>query len=190
MFLMIYIFAYLFLVLIIGLLGSNRKIGFAGAFFISLILSPLIGLIVVLLSKRLSDLEFEKNLIDLQQQQKQAIDSLSKKGSAGIADEITKLTDLLNRGIINKEEFDKIKLNLLKEADSTLAMDDPRDESELPMITYETNQGEIAIRQRKDQPQVGDKVFNCYKRPHHDVVLKIKNGPRIDIKSNRISRIF
>lgn len=36
---------------IVGAIGSSRNIGFAGGFFLSLLLSPLIGLIIVLLSK-------------------------------------------------------------------------------------------------------------------------------------------
>lgn len=38
---------------VIGLLGSRRNIGFGWAFIISLLFSPLIGLIAVLLSERL-----------------------------------------------------------------------------------------------------------------------------------------
>lgn len=38
---------------LIGLLGSRRNIGFGWAFIISLLFSPLIGLIAVLLSERL-----------------------------------------------------------------------------------------------------------------------------------------
>jgi len=41
--------------IVIGLVGSNRKIGFAGGFFLSLLLSPVIGLIVVLMSKSKDD---------------------------------------------------------------------------------------------------------------------------------------
>jgi len=39
------------LAVLVGLLGKSRKIGFGMAFIWSLILSPLIGLIIVLLSK-------------------------------------------------------------------------------------------------------------------------------------------
>jgi hypothetical protein len=40
------------LALIIGSIGKNKKIGFAGAFFLSLLLSPLIGLIIALASSK------------------------------------------------------------------------------------------------------------------------------------------
>jgi hypothetical protein len=35
--------------MIVGAIGSHRKIGFAGAFFASLILSPILGLLITLL---------------------------------------------------------------------------------------------------------------------------------------------
>ena len=62
---------FLFLILIIGIglpivvgvIGSDRTIGFWGAFFISLIFSPVIGIIVVLLSKTKQTDELEKELL-------------------------------------------------------------------------------------------------------------------------------
>jgi len=46
------VFAWVALCFFIGSVGSKRKIGWAGAFFISLLLSPLIGLIVVAFSDK------------------------------------------------------------------------------------------------------------------------------------------
>lgn len=42
---------------LVGLLGRNRKIGFGLSFVLSLFLSPLIGLIITLFSKK-NDVEF------------------------------------------------------------------------------------------------------------------------------------
>ncbi|MFC2106870.1 tetratricopeptide repeat protein [Bacteroidota bacterium] len=47
---MVYVIFWIVLSLIIGFLGSKKNIGFAGAFILSLLLSPLIGLIIVLAS--------------------------------------------------------------------------------------------------------------------------------------------
>ena len=47
---MVIIIIWIALCIVLGVAGSKRKIGGAGAFFISLFLSPLIGLIVVLVS--------------------------------------------------------------------------------------------------------------------------------------------
>lgn len=46
---MIFVFWLVFAILV-GLLGNNRKIGFGWAFFWSIVLSPLIGLIIVLVT--------------------------------------------------------------------------------------------------------------------------------------------
>lgn len=52
---------YICISLIIGLLGYNRKFGFWGYFFGSLVLTPVIGLILVLASdKKKSDISEEQ----------------------------------------------------------------------------------------------------------------------------------
>lgn len=48
---------------VIGIVGSNRKIGFLGVFFISLLLSPLIGLIFALTSKNKEDEQYKEELL-------------------------------------------------------------------------------------------------------------------------------
>ena len=47
---MVIIIIWIVLSIVLGVAGSKRKIGGAGAFFISLLLSPLIGFIVVMVS--------------------------------------------------------------------------------------------------------------------------------------------
>lgn len=42
---------------LVGLVGKNRKIGFGWSFALSLVLSPIIGLIITLFSKK-KDVEF------------------------------------------------------------------------------------------------------------------------------------
>lgn len=51
------IIVYITLCLIIGLLGVNRKFGFWGYFFGSIVLTPVIGLLLVLASDSKSDNE-------------------------------------------------------------------------------------------------------------------------------------
>lgn len=43
---------YLILCLVVGLLGINRKLGFWGYFFGSIVLTPVIGLLLVLASDK------------------------------------------------------------------------------------------------------------------------------------------
>ena len=49
---MIYMLLYVFLGIIIGLLGTNRKFGFWGYFFYSLLFSPFLGIIILLASDK------------------------------------------------------------------------------------------------------------------------------------------
>ncbi len=42
-----------FLSILVGLIGSNRKIGFGWSFLLSLVFTPLVGLLVTLLSETL-----------------------------------------------------------------------------------------------------------------------------------------
>lgn len=44
-----------FLAALVGLLGARRRIGFGWAFFLSVLFTPLVGLIVCLLSDKLPD---------------------------------------------------------------------------------------------------------------------------------------
>lgn len=63
---------WLVLCVVVGFLGNSRTIGFGGAFFLSLILSPLLGLIFVLVSKDKQTDAFEKKILENQQVQQQA----------------------------------------------------------------------------------------------------------------------
>lgn len=50
--------------LIVGLMGSGRKIGFFGGFILSLIFSPLIGFIIVIVSPSELDVAVKKKLLE------------------------------------------------------------------------------------------------------------------------------
>ena len=49
----LFFIVYILLSIIIGLLGKNRKFGFWGYFFGSLLLSPLLGLLLLLASEKI-----------------------------------------------------------------------------------------------------------------------------------------
>lgn len=55
---MVAIIAFIIFSLLVAQLGKDRKIGFGWSFVISLLLSPLIGLIVTLCSKKNSEIDF------------------------------------------------------------------------------------------------------------------------------------
>lgn len=69
------IISWLFFSTLVGLIGINRKIGFGGAFFLSLLLSPLIGLIFALVSKSLSEEKHENEVMAMKVFQKTTINS-------------------------------------------------------------------------------------------------------------------
>jgi hypothetical protein len=54
--------AWIILSIVVGLIGNGRTIGFMGGFFVSIFFSPLIGLIVTLISgkKKIVNPEIEK----------------------------------------------------------------------------------------------------------------------------------
>jgi Short C-terminal domain len=95
---------------VIGYVGSKRKIGFFSAFLVSLLLSPIIGLLVTLVSK---DIENEKqkeafNILLQGMQQKQPTPSITT-----YEDNIRALNKLFNEGAITIDEFQAKKKKLL-----------------------------------------------------------------------------
>lgn len=111
--------------IIIGAIGSTRKIGFFGAFALSLLLSPLIGLIISLVSKSKSDLEYQETLLNTLNQQKEISEKESnQKNISKITDELRKIKDLLDNEVINQDEFEKIKKRLVESIDSNNKTED------------------------------------------------------------------
>lgn len=90
--------------LIIGFVGEKKTIGFFGAFFVSLLLSPIIGLVITMLSKDKAQLQKEQALINM----------ALTTNQISVAEEIGKLADLKERGLITQDEFDNQKEKILK----------------------------------------------------------------------------
>lgn len=95
---------------IAGSIGSGKTIGFWGAFFLSLFLSPLIGIIAALVSKDETEVEIQKSILANQQ----SILNEKPVSTLSVADEIEKFKKLLDQGTISQNEFDKFKSQLLK----------------------------------------------------------------------------
>ena len=94
---MILIAPWLLFSLIVGILGAGRTTGFFGALLLSLLLSPLIGLIIVLVSQRKSDIRARKESVKSNQ-----------------LSQLEKLGTLKEQGILSEEEFLKKKKKILK----------------------------------------------------------------------------
>lgn len=88
--------------LIVGVIASDRSIGFWGGFLLSLFLSPIIGIIVTLLSDAKIKVDINKS--------KEPIAEATKS----VADQLEKLSNLRNANAITEEEYQKAKGELLK----------------------------------------------------------------------------
>lgn len=109
-------FTWIILSFIVGFIGSDRKIGFGGAFFISLIFSPLIGLIFTLISKTNAEEKYRESVLETQRSQQESLKKLSESKVTqknSIADEIEKLQSLKNNNIISEEEFVRLKNKII-----------------------------------------------------------------------------
>ena len=106
-------FAWLIGSFIVGFIGSGRKIGFAGAFLFSLILSPIIGLIVALVSKDKDDEAHKEAVLDALRNRRDADLPGWIEPTFSVADELIKLERLKDNGVITKADYEKQKTRLL-----------------------------------------------------------------------------
>lgn len=98
---MIYIFWIIFTIAV-TFIGSNRKIGGVASFFISLFFSPLVGIICVLASDKLSTIAFQKELlsqnkVDTSAEEIENLHKLRQKGILTEAEYLNKKQKILNR---------------------------------------------------------------------------------------------
>ena len=109
-------FTWIILSFVVGFIGNDRKIGIGGAFIISLIFSPLIGLIFTLISKTNAEEKYRESVLETQRSQQESLKKLSESKVTqknSIADEIEKLQSLKNNNIISEEEFVRLKNKII-----------------------------------------------------------------------------
>ena len=111
-------FGWLLFSIIVGAIGSGRKIGFWGAFLLSLLLSPIIGIIITLVSKNKEDEEYKEKLLKTQQNQQETLSKLSdssenKSQKSSIVDELEKLKKLKDDNLISEDEFQNLKNKII-----------------------------------------------------------------------------
>lgn len=97
---------------VVGFIGLGRGIGFLGAFILSLLISPIIGLIIALVSKNKEDEAYKQKVLTAQQNQQNALSKLTKTEDntrISIADELEKLRKLRDTNSITEEEYLKLK---------------------------------------------------------------------------------
>lgn len=89
---------------ITGVIGKERKIGFSNAFFVSLLLSTIVGFIVVLSSPRITDERYKEKILEL---------TNTSPNASSIADQLHKLNELRKDGVLTEDEFTQQKEKLL-----------------------------------------------------------------------------
>lgn len=102
-------FSLIFFSFVVGFIGIGRKIGFWGAFGVSLLLSPIIGFIIALVSKNEEDEAYKEKILTVQQDQQEALKKISVTKTVSIADELEKLKRLREDNMITADEFEKLK---------------------------------------------------------------------------------
>ena len=88
---------YLCICALIGISGSNRQIGFVFSFLISILTTPIVGLIVTALSS--------KKILKVQ--------NSTIHERASLSEELVKLNELREKGILTQNEFDLQKNKIL-----------------------------------------------------------------------------
>lgn len=86
--------------LIVGGIGSTREIGFGKAFWLSFFLSPVVGGIVAFMSKELDvkeEVETQKDVVE------------DDKTKPSIVEELTKISEMRDKGDLTEEEFQRAK---------------------------------------------------------------------------------
>lgn len=100
------LFIWIIFCLIIGAVGENRAIGFWGAFFCSLLLSPLIGLIITLCSKSKTQAAIEAGVLNqLSSSQKPSMDE--------IAIRLQKIQQMKDDNLITELEYKILRTEIL-----------------------------------------------------------------------------
>lgn len=113
------IFVWLFFASLVGIFANSRDRSFIGFFALSIILSPVLGFIIVLVMPNKAE-EKAKDLRrrEEHEQQLESIRAISRAGGASqapssVADEIAKLAALRAQGALTDSEFQSQKKALL-----------------------------------------------------------------------------
>lgn len=96
---------------VVAAIGSDRKFGGWAALFVSLFLSPIVGLIAVLASPSKQSVAYQKKMLELQKQQ---LEAAQQPAPPSVADELLKLKTLLDSGAITPDDYEGAKNILLR----------------------------------------------------------------------------
>lgn len=183
--------------LIVGIIGSDRKIGFWGSFLLSLVLSPLIGLIIALLSKNTSEDIYEKNLLKIQQSTLNKLNEQEPERKS-LIEELEKLSLLKEKNIITQEEFLNLKSNILNNSDEYETEDDssfyyfiyePEDLNIPSQINIKLNIDSAELLSQIKESEKYMKQFECNEYPFYAALVvdnRKEEIPKLHIKELEI----
>jgi uncharacterized protein YlxW (UPF0749 family) len=99
--------------IVVGFIGNARKIGFFVAFLLSILLSPLIGLIITLISQ--TNKEYYGNIVRQRQQAQslKQIQAQQAQQALSIPDELAKLKQMYEQNMISEVDYEKAKSKLI-----------------------------------------------------------------------------
>jgi hypothetical protein len=105
------IIGWIILSVIVSLIGGSRKIGSGGALLLSILLSPLIGLIITLASPSLSSIEQNEKLLN---EQKRMNDLISAKLANPKSEELKVIQRMRMNGTLSEDEYEKLRIKIVK----------------------------------------------------------------------------
>lgn len=100
-------FIWLVLAIAVAVAGDSRKIGFWPALLWSVFLSPIVGAIITFSSPTKRELYLQE------QRHQQTLKAASEKKTESVSDELLKLKNLLDTGVITQDDYEAAKRKLL-----------------------------------------------------------------------------
>lgn len=101
------LFIWIFFAAIVGAIASDKTGGFWGGFLWSLLLSPVIGLIIALVSKT-------KQRAELEQKAFNNLASMPRTKEANLSDDLEQLQKLKEKGLLSEQEYQTMRSNAMK----------------------------------------------------------------------------
>lgn len=116
-----FVIGYLFFVAMVGVVGSDRTLGFWGAFLWALFLSPIIGLIITLFYETKDSYNRRLQVARDTKKQTEILQHMAlqtkKTSQENLAEELGKWKKQKDDGIITEDEFQKIKNKIIAQFD-------------------------------------------------------------------------
>lgn len=111
-----FILGWLVLAGVVAYIASTRGRLALDYFLLSAVLSPLVGLVILLTKRNLAE-EARKTRLRLEEQERLAEASPKADAAASsrlVADELAKLAELRDKGVLTEDEFQARKVHLLR----------------------------------------------------------------------------